>query len=125
MFNFAAFVGATIAGFPGSLVASAGLFGPGFILIFAMLPAWSRARHYLWFKAVLKGLNASAIGLIVGGCVFLYAKSVKCAADAMVFIIAGSLASFYGFQAPAVILSGAIFGALFSTKLLNVGQKSY
>jgi chromate transport protein ChrA len=125
MFNFAAFLGATYAGFGGAVVAAAGLFGPGFILIFAMLPVWSRVRHYHWFKAVLKGLNASAIGLIFGGCVFLYAKSIKTAADAMVFIIAGGLASFYSMQAPVVILSGVIFGALFSPALLNVGQKHY
>ena len=125
MFNFAAFLGATYAGPVGALVAGAGLFGPGFLLIFAMLPFWSRARHLHWFKAVLKGLNASAIGLIVGGCIFLYAKSVKTAADAMVFIIAGGLASFYGFGAPSVILTGAIFGAIFSPSVLNVGQKQY
>jgi chromate transporter len=123
-FNFAAFVGATQAGLLGAFVAAAGLFGPGFILIFAMLPAWSRTRHRAWFKAVLKGLNASAIGLIVAGCLFLYAKSVKTAADAMVFVLAGGMAM-YNVQAPVVILSGVIFGVLFSPTVLNVGQKKY
>lgn len=125
MFNFAAFLGATYAGPVGALVGAAGLFGPGFILIFAMLPVWSRTRHLFWFKAVLKGLNASAIGLIVGGCIFLYAKSVKTAADAMVFILSGGLGAFYNVQAPVVIATGAIFGALFSPAVLNVGQMKY
>jgi chromate transporter len=125
MFNFAAFLGATHSGLAGAILGAAGLFGPGTILIFAMLPAWSRTRHLAWFKAVLKGFNAAAIGLIAGGCVFLYAKSVKKAADAMVFVLAGGLASFYSVQAPVVIFAGIILGTLFSPAVLNVGQKLY
>jgi len=123
MFNFAAFLGAITNGFPGSLIASVGLFGPGFILIFAMLPFWSRFRHLAWFKAVLKGLNASAVGLIVAGCVTLYPKSVHTYADTMVFILTGGLSTIYSFQAPFVILWGCIFGAIFSSSILDVGQK--
>lgn len=123
MFNFAAFLGAVTAGFPGSLTAAVGLFGPGFILIFAMLPFWSRFRHLAWLKAVLKGLNASATGLIAAGCVTLYPKSVTTYADAMVFILAGGLGAIYKFQAPFVIFWGCIFGALFSQGVLDVGQK--
>lgn len=123
MFNFAAFLGAVTAGFPGSITAAVGLFGPGVILIFAMLPFWSRFRHLAWFKAILKGLNASAVGLIVSGCVTLYPKSVHTYADTMVFILAGGLASIYSFQAPFVIFWGCILGALFSSELLDVGQK--
>lgn len=123
MFNFAAFLGAVTAGFPGSVTAAVGLFGPGVILIFAMLPFWSRFRHLAWFKAVLKGLNASAVGLIVSGCVTLYPKSVHTYADTMVFILAGGLATVYSFQAPYVIFWGCILGALFSSEVLNVGQK--
>lgn len=123
MFNFAAFLGAVTNGLPGSLTGAVGLFGPGFILIFAMLPFWSRFRHLAWFKAVLNGLNASAIGLIVAGCVTLYPKSVHTYADTMVFMLAGGLATIYSFQAPYVILWGCILGAIFSSDVLDVGQK--
>lgn len=123
MFNFAAFLGAVTNGFPGSLTAAVGLFGPGFILIFAMLPFWSRFRHLAWFKAVLKGLNASAVGLIVAGCVTLYPKSVHTYADNMVFILTGGLATIYSFQAPFVIFWGCVLGAIFSSSALDVGQK--
>lgn len=125
MFNFAAFLGATRAGFWGAVVGMLGLFGPGFLLIFAMLPFWSRIRHMSSFKAVLKGVNASAIGLIVAGCVFLYAKTVKTAADAMVFILAGGLAQGYRVGAPYIILAGVVSGALLSNKVLNLGQVAY
>jgi chromate transporter len=125
MFNFAAFLGAVTAGFPGSVVANVGLFGPGFILIFSMLPFWSRFRHLAWFKAVLKGLNASAIGLMAAGCVTLYPHSVKTSADAMVFLLSGGLAAIYKVEAPYVILVGAVLGSIFSHSALNVGQKYF
>jgi chromate transporter len=125
MFNFAAFLGAVVAGFTGSLTAFVGLFGPGFILIFAMLPFWSRFRHLMWFKAVLNGLNASAIGLMAAGCVTLYPKSVRTYADAMVFVLTGGLTIIYGTSAPLTILCGAVFGAIFSRELLDVGQKHF
>ena len=132
--NFGAFLGAMVtsigpnpilSGLWGSVVAELALFGPGVLWIFAMIPVWSHTRHLAWFKALLKGLNTSAIGLIVGGCIFLYAKSVHTAADAMVFVLAGGLAGLYDVQAPFVIASGAVLGALFSPALLNIGQKEY
>lgn len=51
-----------------ALIAYIGLFGPGVILIFAIVPFWARLRHVLAFKAILKGVNATAIGVSV----FLY-----------------------------------------------------
>merc|ERR1712194_94249 len=68
LFNFSSFLGATYKGVWGAIVAELALFGPGYILIFALVPFWSRVRHWAWFKAVLKGVNAAAIGLIGSGC---------------------------------------------------------
>jgi chromate transporter len=125
MFNFTAFLGAVTAGYAGSITAFLGLFGPGFILIFAMLPFWSRFRHLMWFKAVLNGLNASAIGLMAAGCITLYPKSVRTYADAMVFVLTAGLTFIHGTSSTTTILSGAIFGSVFSHTLLNVGQKHF
>ena len=125
MFNFASFLGAVTAGYAGSITAFVGLFGPGFILIFAMLPFWSRFRHLMWFKAVLNGLNASAIGLMAAGCVTLYPRSVRTYADAMVFALTGGLTFIYGTSSSATILAGAILGAIFSHAMLDVGQKHF
>lgn len=122
-FNFAGFLGGTYAGFWGAVVANLGLMGPGFILIFAMLPFWINVRKYAWFKAIVKGLNASAIGLIGGACVFLYAKSVKDAADAIVFVLCGGLAGYYSLGAPQTIGMGALLGAVFAS--LSLGQVPY
>ena len=57
LFNFSSFVGGAYLGVGGALIAYLGLFGPGVILIFAMMPFWSKMRHVNWFKAVLVGLG--------------------------------------------------------------------
>jgi len=125
LFNFSSFLGATYKGVLGAIVAEIGLFGPGYILIFAMMPFWGHLRHSDKFKAILKGINAAAIGLLGSGCIYLYARAVKTAADAMVFVLAGGLGGFFGMQAPFVILFGALAGGLFSHGILNVGQVKY
>jgi chromate transporter len=63
LFNFSSYLGAVYKGIPGALVAYVGLFAPGVILIFAIVPFWARLRHVMAFKAILKGLNCTAIGV--------------------------------------------------------------
>lgn len=63
LFNFSSYLGAVYQGIPGALVAYVGLFTPGVILIFAVVPFWATLRKYKAFKAILKGVNATAIGV--------------------------------------------------------------
>lgn len=125
LFNFAAYLGAVYRGVPGALVAFLGLFGPGVILIFAIVPFWARLRHNMTFRAILKGLNATAIGLVGAACVTLWESAVSTAADAMVFSIAGTMAVAWNIQAPLCILAGGIVGAILHPDALNLGQQPY
>ena len=122
LFNFSSYLGAVYQGVAGGLVAYVGLFGPGVILIFAMVPFWARLRHVKWFKSVLNGVNATAIGLVGAACVILWEGAIGTAADAMVFVLAGTLAVVYNIGAPWVVLSGGIFGAILSQEALSLGQ---
>ena len=63
LFNFASYLGAVYQRIPGALVAYVGLFAPGVILIFAVVPFWAKLRRFVAFKATLKGVNATAIGV--------------------------------------------------------------
>lgn len=122
LFNFSAYLGAVYQGIAGGLVAYVGLFGPGVILIFAIVPFWARLRHVKWFKSALNGVNAAAIGLVGAACVILYEGAVRTTADAMVFVLAGTLAIVYGIGAPYVVFSGFVFGAILHSDALNLGQ---
>ncbi len=107
---------------PGALVAYIGLFGPGVILIFAIVPFWARMRHIHWFKVILHGLNATAIGLVGAACVILWESAVKNSADAIVFCVAGTFAAYFNIQAPFVVLLGCILGAILCDDALSLGQ---
>ena len=108
-----------------ALMAYCGLFGPGVILIFAIVPFWARLRHVLAFKAVLKGVNATAIGLVGAACVILWESAIVSASDAMVFCFALTLAVYFGIQAPIVVILGGIMGALLHEDVIDIGTKSY
>jgi chromate transporter len=125
LFNFSAYLGAVYKGVPGALVAYVGLFGPGVILIFGMVPFWARLRHNDTFKAVLKGVNATAIGLVGAACVTLWESAISGAADAMVFSIALTMAVAFSIQAPFCILAGGIIGAIMHPDALDLGQQPY
>jgi chromate transporter len=125
LFNFSSYLGAVYQGVPGAIVAWLGLFAPGVILIFAVVPFWARLRHVPWFKAVLKGVNATAIGLVGAACVILWEAAVNDAADAMVFSLAGFLTVIFDVPAPLVVLSGGVLGAILHQDALNLGQVPY
>jgi chromate transport protein ChrA len=82
-------------------------------------------RKLRWFKSALNGVNAAATGLIGVACVILYEEAVGTTADAMVFVLAGTLAAVYGISAPLVIIAGGIFGAILHEDALSLGQVEY
>lgn len=77
------------------------------------------------FKAILKGVNSTAIGLVGAACVILWESAVEDAADAMVFSMALTMAVVFNVQAPFVVLAGGIFGAILHQDALNLGQVPY
>jgi chromate transporter len=125
LFNISAYLGAVYQGVPGALVAFIGLFGPGVILIFAVAPFWARLRHNTTFRSVLRGVNASGIGLIGAACVTLWESAIGTAADAMVFCVSLTLSAVFTLDAPYCILTGGIVGAILHSDALNIGQQPY
>lgn len=125
LFNFASYCGAVFKGVPGSLIAFLGLFGPGVILIFAIMPFWVKLRNNLIFRAILSGVNASAIGLVGAACVILWESAIITTADAMIFSICLTCHVSFAIAAPFIIIIGFIIGAILSPDALNLGQVPY
>jgi chromate transporter len=61
-----AFVGFSVAGIPGALVATAGIYLPSFAAVLTVAPHLERWRRMDGFKAALKGVNAVVAGAILG-----------------------------------------------------------
>lgn len=69
MFSLAAFLGArasldTSPGF-GASIALIAVFLPGFLLLLAVLPVWTRLAARSWAIRVMAGINAAVVGLLV------------------------------------------------------------
>ena len=68
MFSFAAYLGAEVdAGLPAAAAAAIALlavFLPGFLLLLAVLPVWSRLLQRRWALGVVAGINAAVVGLL-------------------------------------------------------------
>jgi chromate transporter len=69
LFTFGAYLGAAAMpawfGVPGAVVAIIGIFLPGLLLIYGMLPFWDALRRHKLAQAVLRGVNAAVVGILL------------------------------------------------------------
>lgn len=69
-FNFAVFLGSLTAingghnSVAGAVIAWFGIFAPGLALVHGTMGVWGAVRNRRWMKAIFRGVNAGAVGLI-------------------------------------------------------------
>jgi chromate transporter len=66
VFTTATFIGYLLAGFPGAILATVGIFLPSFVFIAAIHPVATRLRNATWTATLLDGVNAAALALMTG-----------------------------------------------------------
>ena len=110
MFAFSAYLGAVFGGVPGAFIAFAGLFLPGVLVIFAVLPFWEMVRRRPLVGAVLTGVNATAIGLVVAAVFLLWERAVQGQSDAAIAVLAFGAVAFFRVPAPLVIVGAGGLG---------------
>ena len=95
MFSLAAFLGAEVPlGLPaalGATIALVAVFLPGFLLLLAVLPAWTRLAQHRWAASAMAGINAAVVGLL--GAAFydpVWTQGIRTATDFA--IVAGGFA---------------------------------
>jgi chromate transporter len=71
VFTTATFLGYLIAGVPGAVVATVGIFLPSFVLVALIYPFAGRIRQSPWLSGFLDGVNVAALALIAGVLILL------------------------------------------------------
>ena len=122
VFTTATFIGYLLAGVPGAVVATVGIFLPSFVLVGATHPYLPRLRANQTISVAIDGLNAAAVGLIGASIVFLGrdaffpdgsfdALAAALALGALVVLLGGRIGPV------PLLLGGAIVGFLARTLL--------
>eukprot|EP00386_Alphamonas_edax_P008476 GDKI01027769.1.p1 GENE.GDKI01027769.1~~GDKI01027769.1.p1 ORF type:complete len:466 (-),score=96.26 GDKI01027769.1:17-1387(-) len=114
LFNISAYLGAQLGGVVGVAACWLGLFLPGVMLMFGVLPLWGKFRNFSIYRRMLPGLNAAAVGLIYGACFELVVKTLSGSMFPDVSMCIGfvcfCLTYLFEFSAPLTVVSGAVFG---------------
>ena len=113
MFSFSAYLGAVHWGVPGAVIAFAGLFLPGILVIYAVLPFWEKVRTRPVVSSTLVGVNATAIGLVVAAVFLLWDRAVHTPPDATIALLAFGAVMFFRIPAPLTIVGAGVLGWLF------------
>jgi chromate transporter len=64
VFTTATFIGYVVAGLPGALLATLGIFVPSFVFVAASSPLIPRIRRSTWAGSFLDGVNVASLGLM-------------------------------------------------------------
>jgi chromate transporter len=68
LFTFSAYLGAVVKpppnGVVGAVISLFAIFIPGILALVAALPFWDTFRRRMWAQAVMRGVNASVVGLL-------------------------------------------------------------
>lgn len=112
VFTTATFIGYVLAGAPGAVVATIGIFLPGFLLVAAIRPLLTKMRKSPTMGAFLDGVNVASLGLMLA---VLLPLAHAALVDAMTVAIAlGGAALLLRFKVSStwLIAGGALLGLL-------------
>ena len=108
----ATFVGYLVAGFPGALVATVGIFLPSFLLVLIVAPVLVRYRTNLNVQGFIKGAYGAAIGTILGACVLLGRIAIGDWLTALVTLVSLVVLFRWKVSNPLLIAAAAVIGLI-------------
>ncbi|GAB5586276.1 hypothetical protein Unana1_01176 [Umbelopsis nana] len=121
-FNFAAYLGAlALRGNAGTSIGGAilsyiGIFLPGLLLKNAIIPFWQRLRTKSYMRAIFKGVNAMATGLVFSAIWILWLQVNTGGGNSSYHLVIASLAfvscEYFKLPAPVVVILGGAMGAI-------------
>jgi chromate transporter len=110
VFTTATFIGYLVAGVPGALVATIGIFLPSFVFVGVTSPFIPRLRRSPWLAALLDGIVAASLGLMAAVTVDLARQSIVDIPTALLAVSAIVLLIRYRVNSTWLIIGGALIG---------------
>ncbi len=110
VFTTATFIGYIIGGFPGAVLATAGIFLPAFVFVAVVNPFVPRLRGSPWVRGLLDGANVTAVGLMAGVEVTLARAALVDAITVAIGVIAFILLVRFRVNSVWLIAGGALVG---------------
>ncbi|MGH2532448.1 MAG: chromate efflux transporter [Thermomicrobiales bacterium] len=113
VFTTATFVGYVVAGFPGAILATVGIFLPSFLFVAILRPLVPRLRRSPWTSALLDGVNVAALGLMAAVAWQLGKDAVVDWLTALLAAAAALLLIRYKINSAWLVVGGGIIGIVY------------
>jgi chromate transporter len=110
VFTTATFVGYVVAGAPGALLATFGIFFPSFVFVAASNPLIPRLRQSCWTAGFLDGVNVASLGLMAAVTWHLGRAALVDGVTVGVALIAAVLVLRLRLNSAWLVLGGALVG---------------
>ena len=117
LFTFAAYLGAVMHPWPngwvGAALALGAMFLPSFLLIIGALPLWNRMRAQANFQALLSGINAAVVGLLLAALYHpVWTSAIHAPGDFALGLLDFLLLAFWKWPPWLVVVLSALVGTV-------------
>jgi chromate transporter len=110
VFTTATFIGYLVAGLPGALLATVGIFLPSFVFVALTHPLVPRLRTSVLLRDLLDGINVAALGLMAAVTWQLGRDAIVDPLTAILALLAGVLLIRWRLNSTWLIAGGAAVG---------------
>jgi chromate transporter len=110
VFTTATFVGYLVGGVPGALLATLGIFQPGFVFVAVVNPLVPRLRRSPWMSGLLDGVNVAALGLMAAVTWELGRSAIVDPLTALLALTAAVLLLRFKVNSAWLVLGGGLVG---------------
>ena len=113
LFTSATFIGYLLAGVPGALLSTLGIFLPSFLFVALSSSLIPYLRNSPWLSSFLDGVIVASLGLMAGVTWQLAASSLTTPISLIVALISGALLVLFKVNTTWLIFAGALAGYIF------------
>jgi chromate transporter len=106
----ATFIGYTVLGLPGALIATLGTFAPSFLIMLGAVKVYARFKDNAWVAGFLSGVLPAVCGMLFSATFFLGRTAISGPAAAIIAALALVLLLRFRLDAFWLVLGGALLG---------------